>query len=146
MLMRTDPFRELDRLAAAAFGTPARPASAPMDAYREGESFVIHVDLPGITPDSLDVEVERNVLTLRAERTGAEPEGAELVVAERPRGTFSRQVILGDTLDTERLEATYDAGVLTLRVPVAERAKARKVSVAGGGGEQKVIEGESAAA
>ena len=139
MLMRTDPFRELDRLTAAAFGTPARPATAPMDAYRDGETFVVHVDLPGVDTDSLDVTVERNVLQIHAERKG--PENAELVVAERPRGTFSRQLILGDTLDTDRLEATYDAGVLTLRLPVAEKAKPRRVSVGSNGTGTKVIEG-----
>jgi HSP20 family protein len=135
MLMRTDPFRELDRLTQQFFGangTTARPAVMPMDAYRDGESFVVHFDIPGVDPSSIDLDVERNVLTVRAERTLTSPEGAEFQVAERPRGVFSRQLFLGDTLDAERIEASYDAGVLTLRVPIAEQAKPRKISISGG--------------
>ncbi|MEV4432905.1 Hsp20/alpha crystallin family protein [Streptomyces sp. NPDC049555] len=132
MLMRTDPFRELDRLTQQLLGTPAHPAAMPMDAFREGESFVVQLDLPGVDPESIDLDVERNVVTVRAERRPAAGEGVEMVVAERPVGTFSRQVFLGDTLDTERIEAHYDAGVLTLRIPVAEHAKPRKIAISGG--------------
>lgn len=129
MLMRTDPFRELDRLAQQAFGTPTRPAAMPIDAFRKGEKFVVQFDLPGVEADSIDLTVEKNVLTVHAERRRANEEGVELVVGERPHGTFSRQLFLGDTLDTDRLSAEYTDGVLTLRIPVAERAKPRRVPV-----------------
>jgi HSP20 family protein len=131
MLMRTDPFRELDRLSQQVFGNPgtnARPSVMPMDAWRAGDEFVVEFDLPGVDPASIDLDVERNVLTVRAERPDLNGE-QELVAAERPRGVFSRQLILGDNLDTERVQAGYEAGVLTLRVPVAERAKPRKIEI-----------------
>ncbi|WP_461076010.1 Hsp20/alpha crystallin family protein [Streptomyces deserti] len=131
MLMRTDPFRDLDRLAQQVFGS-TRPSAMAMDAYRSGDEFVVHFDLPGIDPESIELDVERNVLNVRAERKSPAPEGAELVVAERLTGTFTRQLFLGDTLDTERIEAAYDAGVLTLRIPVAEQAKPRRIQITGG--------------
>ncbi|MCU1532963.1 MAG: hypothetical protein JWO49_2534 [Arthrobacter sp.] len=129
MLMRTDPFRELDRLAQLVLGTTARPAAMPMDAWQEGEEFVVALDLPGVDVDSVDIDVERNVLTVRAERTAPAGENTELIAAERPRGVFSRQLILGDALDTDAVKASYDAGVLTLRIPVAEKAKPRRVEI-----------------
>ncbi|KNE81121.1 MULTISPECIES: Hsp20/alpha crystallin family protein [Streptomyces] len=132
MLMRTDPFRDLDRFAQQMFGNVTRPSGMPMDAYRSGEDFVVHFDLPGIDPESIDLDVERNVLTVRAERRSPAPEDAEVIAAERPAGSFSRQLFLGDTLDTERIEASYEAGVLTLRIPVAEQAKPRKIQISGG--------------
>ena len=135
MLMRTDPFRELDRLTQQFFstnGTTARPAVMPMDAYRSGNDYVVEFDLPGVAPDSIDLDVERNVLTVKAERTPRYDEGAEVQVAERPRGVFSRQLFLGDTLDPDNIKADYDAGVLTLRVPIAEQAKPRKIAISGG--------------
>jgi HSP20 family protein len=138
MLMRTDPFRELDRLTQQVFGTTARPAVMPMDAWREGEQFVVEFDLPGVNPESIDLDVERNVLTVKAERPAREG-SEEMVAAERPRGVFSRQLFLGDTLDTERIEASYSAGVLTLRVPVAEKAKPRKISINSNGHERQAI-------
>lgn len=128
MLMRTDPFRELDRLTQQVFGTPSRPAAMPMDAWREGDEFVAEFDLPGVDPDSIRLDVERNVLTVRADRPAREGI-AELVAAERPRGVFSRQLILGDSLDTDRIGAAYADGVLRVTVPVAERAKARTITV-----------------
>lgn len=141
MLMRTDPFRELDRMTQQLFGTngtTTRPAVMPMDAYRAGEQFVVHFDLPGVDPASIDLDVERNVLTVKAERAPTYGEDVELQVAERPRGVFSRQLFLGDTLDADRIEAHYDAGVLTLRLPIAEKAKPRKIEITGGSGP-KVI-------
>jgi HSP20 family protein len=138
MLMRTDPFRELDRLSQQFFGvhgTQSRPAVMPMDAFRDGEQFVVRFDLPGVAPESIDLDVERNVLTVKAERKG---EGTDLQVAERPKGVFSRQLFLGDTLDTDRIEATYDAGVLTLHIPVAAQAKSRKIAVTAGAGAQEI--------
>ena len=131
MLMRTDPFRELDRLSQQVFGqlgTTARPAVMPMDAWRAGDEFVVEFDLPGVDPASVDLDVERNVLTVRAERP-APTSDRELIAAERARGMFSRQLFLGDNLDTERVQASYEAGVLTLRIPVAEKAKPRKIEI-----------------
>ena len=124
MLMRTDPFRELDRLTQQVLGNTAgtwsRPTAMPMDAYRDGDRFVVAFDLPGVSPDAIELDVERNVLTVKSERrpvvTGQQ---VEMQVAERPLGVFSRQLFLGDTLDTENIEADYEAGVLTLRIPIA---------------------------
>ncbi|GAA2978722.1 Hsp20/alpha crystallin family protein [Streptomyces flavovirens] len=131
--MRTDPFRELDRLAQQLTGTAgtwSRPTAMPMDAYREGDTYVIAFDLPGVPEDAIDVDVERNMLTVRAEkRPAAKADDVQMELSERPLGVFSRQVVLADTLDTERIEADYDAGVLTLRIPIAERAKPRKISI-----------------
>jgi HSP20 family protein len=129
MLMRTDPFRELDRLAQQVFGTAARPAAMPMDAWREDQEFVVAFDLPGVNLDSVDVDVERNVLTVKAERPDPVGKDTEMIASERPRGVFSRQLILGDTLDAENVKASYDGGVLTLRIPVTEKAKPRKIEI-----------------
>ena len=129
MLIRTDPFRELDRMASQVFGTVARPTGMPMDAWREGDTFKLEFDLPGVSPESIDLDVERNVLTVRAERVPARNQDWEMLASERPRGLFSRQLVLGDNLDLERIEASYDAGVLRLSVPVAEKAKPRKIEV-----------------
>ena len=134
MLMRTDPFRELDRLTQQVFGnlgTIARPAAMPMDAWRDGDELVVELDLPGVDPESVDLDVEQNVLTVRAERPALD-EGKDLVAAERPRGVFSRQLFLGDNLDTEHVSATYNAGVLAIRIPVAEHAKPRKIAITAG--------------
>ncbi|WP_046920367.1 Hsp20/alpha crystallin family protein, partial [Streptomyces stelliscabiei] len=109
MLMRTDPFREFDRLAQQVFGSDNRPAVMPMDAYRSGDDFVVHFDLPGVDPETIDLDIERNVLNVRAERRSPAPESAEMVAAERPTGVFSRQLFLGDTLDADRVDASYDA-------------------------------------
>jgi len=128
MLVRTDPFRDLDRLTQQFLGTSTRPAVMPMDAWREGDIFVLEFDLPGVDPGSVDLDVERNVLTVRAERPLREIEGEQLA-SERPRGVFSRQLILGDNLDTDQVDASYDNGVLRLQIPVAEKAKPRKVSI-----------------
>jgi len=138
MLMRTDPFRELDRIAESVLGTRAHPAVMPMEAYRQDESFVVHFDLPGVDPDSIDLTVEQNVLTIRAERRSPADEGAEMVASELSHGVFSRQLFLGETLDTDNLQADYDAGVLTLRIPVAERAKPRKVAVGSSEGHRQI--------
>jgi HSP20 family protein len=130
MLIRTDPFRDLDRLTQRAFGTAAGPALMAMDAWRDQDqdTFVVEFDLPGIDPGSIDLTVEHNVLTVKAERPAREGT-EELVAAERPRGVFSRQLILGDTLDTEHVNAAYQAGVLRLEIPVKEQSKARKITV-----------------
>jgi HSP20 family protein len=141
MLMRTDPFRDLDRLSqqlSGTNGTLARPSGMPMDAWRDGDTFHVEFDLPGVKPDSIDLDVERNVVTVKAERA---PRGSdtELIAAERPRGVLSRQLILGDNLDTEHIAASYDSGVLTLRIPVAEKAKPRKISIASNHHDRQVI-------
>ena len=131
MLMRTDPFRDLDRFAQQMLGTDgtlARPSVMPMDAWRDGDTFHVEFDLPGVDPASIDLDVERNVVTVRAERPSRASD-AELIAAERPRGVFSRQLVLGDNLDTEHIEASYDTGVLTLAIPVAEKAKPRKIEI-----------------
>ena len=144
MLMRTDPFRDLDRLTQQVFGTAARPAFMPMDAWRSGDVFHIEFDLPGVSTDSIDLDVERNVLTVRAERAQSNNDESEMIAAERPRGVFSRQIILGDNLNLDAVEATYNDGVLHLTVPVAEKAKPRKISIDSGSsnGNSKVITAE----
>lgn len=140
MLMRTDPFRDLDRLLTQqVFGTVARPAAMPMDAFRKGHDFYVHLDLPGINPDSIDLTVEQNVLTIRAERPPVSPEGAEMIVSERPTGTFSRQLFLGESLDTEAIAADYRAGVLTLTIPVREAAKPRKLAVTSSEADKELV-------
>jgi len=139
MLVRTDPFRQFDRLAEQVLGTAARPAAMPMDAWRSGHEFIVEFDLPGIDPQSIDLDVERNVLTVRSERKPSTGPDVELVAAERPRGVFSRQVILGDTLDAEQIEASYDTGVLRLTIPMAEKAKPRKIAISTQNGDRQAI-------
>jgi HSP20 family protein len=139
MLMRTDPFRELDRLTQQVFGGAnvwSRPAAMPMEAYRAGDEFVVQFDLPGVDPSAIELNVERNVLTVKAERRRVIDEQAETVAAERPYGEFSRQLFLGEALDTENITADYEAGVLTLRIPVAAEAKPRKIEIKAGGAKQ----------
>lgn len=138
--MRTDPFRELDRVAQQVFGTTARPAAMPMDAYRKDDEFVVLLDLPGCDPASINLTVERNVLTVHAERQRPGADDVELLIGERPTGTFSRQLFLAEALDTDRIVADYHDGVLRLRVPVKEKAKPRRVEIAVGGGEPTSIE------
>lgn len=130
MLMRTDPLRQLDALAQLTrqlAGSTARGTSMPLEAWREDGEFVVEFDLPGVDPDSIGVGVERNVLTVRAERH-----------THRPEGVFTRELILGDALDTGRVEAHYDDGVLSLRVPMAEAAKPRKVAVQANGAKKEI--------
>ncbi len=140
MLMRTDPFRDFDRLTQQAFGTPARPAAMPIDAYRSGDEFIVEFDLPGVDAGAIDLVVEKNVLTVHAQRQRSADDGTEMLLAERPQGSFSRQLFLGETLDADRLEADYSNGVLTLRVPIAEKAKPRRVNITSGGHAHNSIE------
>ncbi len=138
MLMRFDPFREFDRAGEQLWN---RAPAVPMDAVRREHGVEVSFDLPGVDPSSIDLTVEKNVLTVSAERRWQPTEGDEVVVAERPQGSFSRQLFLGEGLDTEHIEATYEHGVLTVSVPVAEAAKPRKVEItAGGGPGPKAIE------
>ena len=145
MLMRTDPFREFDRLAQQLVGsnvpgTWSRPTSMAMDAFRSGDEFVVMFDLPGVATDAIEIDVEQNVLTVKAERRPTHTDDdVELQVAERPLGVFSRQLFLGDTLDTSHIRADYRDGVLTLRIPVAERAKPRRIEVSHDTSDQKAI-------
>ncbi len=141
MLMRTDPFRDIDRMFEQFAGTSARPAAMHVDAEREGDWFHVYFDLPGVDPDSIDLTVERNVLSVRAQRQRQAREGVESVIAERPMGVFTRQLFLGDMLDTDQLQAEYDSGVLHLRIPVSDHAKPRRISVASGPGERRQLRG-----
>src|SRR3712207_1943399 len=154
MLTAYDPFaatsaafRALDQLTGRA-GSTARPLSGmPMDAYRVGDNFVAHFDLPGVDPGSIDLSVEGNTLTVTAERSVPQIENAEWTIAERPYGSYTRQLVLGRSLDTDRLEASYHDGVLTLSIPVAEKARARKIQVTRADSpaavEARTIEGEA---
>jgi HSP20 family protein len=147
MLMRFDPFRDLDRLTQNLWGGDVRRLNGvPMDAYRKGETFLVHFDVPGVDPDSIELTVEKNVLTVSAERNRQWGDDVdEVVVSERPVGSFSRQLFLGETLDPDRIEASCENGVLTLRIPVAEAAKPRKVEITStGNGQSTAIPASSA--
>ena len=135
MLMRTDPFRDFDRITQQLLGTNARPSAMLVDAWREGEQFVVEFDVPGVDPGSVDLDVERNVLTVTASRPGLD-EQTDFLAAERPRGVFSRQLVLGDNLDLDRIQAGYRGGVLRLVIPVAEKAKPRKITISAGDDRQ----------
>jgi HSP20 family protein len=144
MLMRFDPFRELDRLAGNGWaGTANRQAPMPMDAYRHGDEFLVHFDLPGVDPASIELTVEKNVLAVQAVRSWQRAEGDEVLVAERPQGSFTRQLFLGEGLDIDRIAANYENGVLTLTIPMAERAKPRKVAVSAGSQGQMSVQANS---
>jgi HSP20 family protein len=138
MLMRFDPFRDVDRFIDQAFG--GRAPTMPMDAYRRGEDFFVHLDMPGVDPSSIDLSVERNVLVVKAQRSWQRQQGDEWLVSERAQGTYTRQLFLGDTLDADRIEASYHDGVLTLRIPVAEQAKPRRIAINTEGPAQTAIE------
>lgn len=139
MLMRWDPVREIDRVAASLFGDTHTLRTMPMDAFRHGDDLRIHIDLPGIDPDSIELTVEKNVLSVTARRNVDRSEADELIVSERPQGVFSRQVFLGDGLDTDALEAGYAQGVLSIRVPVRESAKPRRIPVSVESGDKAAI-------
>jgi HSP20 family protein len=144
-LIRFDPFREFDRMFDQAVNQ-ARQPSFPMDAYRSGDTIVVHFDLPGVDPNSIDIEYERQALTVTAERTWRPTEGDQLLAAERVHGKFQRQILLGDGLDAEGLKASYENGVLTVNIPVAEKAKPRKINVEVTGSDQKSISAGAASA
>lgn len=146
MLMRFDPFRDLDRLTQNLWGNDnvRRLNGVPMDAYRKGSEFVVHFDVPGVDPSSIELTVEKNVLTVSAERSRQWGDDVdEVVVGERPVGSFSRQLFLGDTLDSDSISAACENGVLTLRIPVAEAAKPRKVQISSGEGQATAISAQS---
>jgi HSP20 family protein len=131
MLLRSATVRDLDRLTTRVFDSATRGTGARLDAYRIDDTFYIDIDLPGVDPASIDVTVDRKVLTVRAERKRPTTEGLRLLVAERPMGTITRQVFLSGNLDTDRLEARYDNGVLTLSIPLIESAQPRRIEVIG---------------
>jgi HSP20 family protein len=143
-LMRFDPFRDFDRLAEQMMlgGARGGPRSFPMDAYRRGDQFFVHLDLPGVQADSIELTAENNVLTVSAERRFESEEVDQVLSRERPQGQFTRQLLLGENLDVDRIEANYENGVLTLVIPVAEQAKPRRITVGSTGGQQ-TIEGTS---
>jgi HSP20 family protein len=143
MLTRFDPFRDFERLTRSAAGSRGT-GWISMDAYRQGDQVVVNLDLPGVEPESVDVTVEKDTLTIKAERRWDVAEGDRVLVSERPQGTFTRRLLLGETLDGERTGARFHNGVLTLTVPVAEQAKPRKVEITSGNGPEAV--GESVAA
>src|SRR4051795_12611224 len=130
--LRFDPFRDFDRLAAEVLGAARTPSLMPMDCLRTGEQFVVRFDLPGIDPESLEVSAENQTLTVRAERSRRDPEGSTYLISERPSGTYSRQLVLGDGLAVDDIQAEYRDGVLTLTIPVAEQAKPRKIEISRG--------------
>lgn len=138
MLLRSDPFRELDAFAQEAFGTRVRPSAMPMDAYRKGDTFTVHFDLPGVAPESIDLTVEKDVLTVSAERTWDVDDDVKVVASERRQGSYRRQLLLGKGLDADEVTADYTNGVLTVTIPVAEQAKPRKVTVTAGGGSPAI--------
>jgi HSP20 family protein len=144
-VLRFDPFRDFDRLVAEQMaGLRGAPRIVPMDAYRRADQFLVHLDLPGVDADAIELTVEQNVLTIRAERRFEPEEGDELLITERPQGSFTRQLLLGESLDTDRLEADYDQGVLTVRIPVAEAAKPRRVEITkSAAGRRAIVEGQA---
>ena len=143
MLMRFDPFRDLDRLGQDVWGTNRRQSAMPIDAYRKGDTFYVHFDLPGVDPQAVELTVEKNVLTVRAERAWRWGDDVELLVAERPQGSYTRQLFLGENLQSDRIQAQYDDGVLTVTIPVAEEAKPRKVEIGANGRRSTAISAES---
>jgi len=145
MRMRYDRFQELDQLTWHAWGAQSlRPSPVPIDAYRHGDSFVVALDLPGVDPDTIDLTVKKNVLTIKAERSWQRAEGDEILMAERSQGAFARQLFLGEEVDQDHIDASYDHGVLTVRMPVAKEAMARKIEIMSGG-QSKAVEAESLA-
>lgn len=130
MTMSFDPFSELDRLTGSLLQFRPGPRFMPVDLYRERENYILTADLPGIDPSSVDVDVDGQLLTIRAHRTAATREGAKWLVQEGPTGTYLRQFSLGEGIDTEKISATYDNGVLSVIVPVSEKTKPRKIEIA----------------
>ena len=133
MAITFDPFRELDELRAQLASGGRTPRNFPMDAYRRGENFFVHLDLPGVNRDSIDVSVEGSTLTISAERRFEQQEGDNIVVSERAQGRFSRQLTIGASIDATNINASYDDGVLTLTLPVAQQAKPRRIEIKAGG-------------
>ncbi len=138
MAIGYDPFREFEQLTQQLVSGGRAPRSFPMDAYRRGDDFFVHLDLPGVNPESIDVTVEGGGLTVTAERRFEQKEGDEIVVSERPQGRFTRELRLGTSIDSENIAARYEDGVLTLTLPVAQQARPRKVEIKGGGAQRRI--------
>ena len=134
-----DPFREFDQLTQQLLSGGRSPRSFPMDAYKRGDDFFVHLDLPGVDPGSIDITVEGPSVTISAERRFEQQEDDQVLVSERPQGRFSRDLRVGTQIDSDAIDASYDDGVLTLRLPVAAQAKPRRVEVRSGE-QQKTIE------
>jgi HSP20 family protein len=145
-VIRFDPFRDYERLSEQLFGrqTTGGPRSFPMDAYRRGERFYVHLDLPGVEPDTIELTSEQNVLTIKAERRFHRHDEDEIVVQERPQGSFSRQLFVSEALDLDQIEASYEHGVLTITIPVAEQAKPRRIQISRSEHGPEAIEGSAA--
>jgi len=129
-IMRFDPLREFDRITEQVLASTRALRAIPMEAYRRGDMFYVHLDLPGVDEADAEVTVEGNMVNVRAQRTSPRQEGDEVIVDERPHGTFARQLLLGENLDVGGLTATYERGVLTLTIPVSSAAKPRRVEIA----------------
>ena len=138
MAVLFDPFRELDRMAASLMDAQQGPRLMPIDLYRDGDHYVLNADLPGIDPGSVDVDVDGQLLTIRAERTARGREGVKWLASERPNGSFHRQFNLGDGIANDNISASYENGVLSVTIPVSERAKPRKIEVKAGDTMQAV--------
>ena len=136
-----DPFREYEQLAQQLLSGGRVPRSFPMDAYRRGDEFVVHLDLPGVDPGSIDITVESGVLTVSAERRFEQQDDDEMVVNERPQGRFNRDLRFGSAIDVEKIGASYEDGVLTLTLPVSERAQPRTIQVQARGGQTEIESG-----
>jgi len=132
MAMSFDPFSELDRLAGTLLGTAQGPKFMPVDLYRDGDQYVLNADMPGIDPGSVDIDVDGQLLTIRAERTAGARSNVKWLAQERPHGSYLRQFSVGEGIDSEKISAHYDNGVLSLLIPVSERAKPRKIEVSTG--------------
>jgi len=148
LLTRFDPFGDFDRLGSELLSAVARRAATmPIDAYKHADQWVVKVDLPGVDASAIDLTVDRNVLRIEATRNWQPEEGDVVLAAERPRGTFSRQLILNEDIDTGSIKASYHDGVLTVELPVAEAARPKKVNVAtkpsGTGGSENTVEARS---
>jgi len=145
MLVRFDPFRDFDRLTQHVWGSPARAAVVPVDAYRQGDHFVLRFDLPGISPDSVELTVEKNVLSLSGERSWEPGEDTKVLFSERPQGSFTRQLYLGEALDTDRIDASWENGVLTVTIPLAQKTRPRRVEITTGQSGTPAIKDDQAA-
>lgn len=146
-MLRFDPFHDIDAVArqllSEATGTSRAPRFMPMDLFKAGDHYVLNADLPGVDPGSVDVSVDNGTLTLRAQRTAPSEEGVQWIASERFSGTYMRQLSLGDNVDTDNISATYNNGVLSVTLPIAERAKPRRIEITGGGSGQRTIEAGS---
>jgi HSP20 family protein len=140
-----DPFRQMDRLTSQLLSGTRTPMGLPMDVWQTDDGFHVCLDLPGVDPDSVDITTERNILTITAERRAEYQEGQSVLIAERPQGTFTRQLQLGDTVDAENIQASYGDGVLHLTLPMTQAAQPRRVQVRtdSSGQRQVTVEGET---